>query len=391
MPKSKKLLIRATETDLGKTGSHGQIPIPREMEDELKEFFGYSRNRNGIKALDLEDGDKWIELSYNNYRANGKSPNDRISSINKYSSKKSLCGGDQIFIERINKQNTSPFYYIGYEKKDNEIFLQGVGKGKAKILNTEKYKKIIAEEIKKSRVVRVNNNEVVFNVSFNRKKSELKIKKNGSFYNIFIDGKPLKLSNTNSYLLTFTKRSIKLQKEDKIKVIDGSGKSYYKHKSNQYVKRSAGRRRASSLVGPVTAFNRARKKQNNNTKTRVTKGQEKRSVEISNNALRRAGNLCEINPKHKSFNRRGTNIKYMEPHHIIPTSVQDEFINSLDSEPNIISLCSECHNKIHYGDGEDLVKQIFTERYDELDEYELLDMENGEKLTLELLLAMLGY
>lgn len=46
----------------------------------------------------------------------------------------------------------------------------------------------------------------------------------------------------------------------------------------------------------------------------------------------------------------------MEPHHLIPLQYHEEFEWSLDVEANVVSLCSECHNQIHYGDGKKYLK-----------------------------------
>ena len=79
-----------------------------------------------------------------------------------------------------------------------------------------------------------------------------------------------------------------------------------------------------------------------------------RSAAISKRALDRANNLCEIDPSHKSFIRKNTNKLYMEPHHLIPMKLTDYYGVVLDREQNIFSLCSNCHNQIHYGKDEDI-------------------------------------
>ena len=46
-------------------------------------------------------------------------------------------------------------------------------------------------------------------------------------------------------------------------------------------------------------------------------------------------------------------------------SQQFRFDVSLDVEENIVSLCSTCHNHIHYGqDAHVLIKQLFNQRKD---------------------------
>lgn len=83
-----------------------------------------------------------------------------------------------------------------------------------------------------------------------------------------------------------------------------------------------------------------------------------RDPSVAKRALRRANHLCEINWDHASFLRRNGHVLYMEPHHLIPISFTDYFGVNLDREQNIFSLCSNCHNQIHYGTQEDVRKLI---------------------------------
>ena len=42
---------------------------------------------------------------------------------------------------------------------------------------------------------------------------------------------------------------------------------------------------------------------------------------------------------------------------------QDRFDYSIDIEENIVSLCSNCHNEIHYGENtKELIKKLYYER-----------------------------
>ena len=85
------------------------------------------------------------------------------------------------------------------------------------------------------------------------------------------------------------------------------------------------------------------------------------------NALLRAGFTCEFNPDHESFISRRTDKRYMETHHLIPLEYWESFDNSLDVEANIVCLCSNCHNEIHYGKyAENLIIPLYEKRKDEL-------------------------
>ena len=92
-----------------------------------------------------------------------------------------------------------------------------------------------------------------------------------------------------------------------------------------------------------------------------------RNKQKSLNALAHAGYVCEIDPGHITFKRKNTGLPYTEPHHLVPMAEQYRFNNSLDVEENIVSLCSNCHNHIHYGQGaEELLKKLYNKRKDKL-------------------------
>lgn len=58
---------------------------------------------------------------------------------------------------------------------------------------------------------------------------------------------------------------------------------------------------------------------------------------------------CEFDPTHRTFIRKRDSMPYTEPHHLVPLEYYAEFDVSLDVEENIVSLCSTCHNQLHYG------------------------------------------
>lgn len=92
-----------------------------------------------------------------------------------------------------------------------------------------------------------------------------------------------------------------------------------------------------------------------------------RDSKVARNALKNAHYQCECNRAHLSFVRRGTKVQYCEPHHLIPMGFQKAFEYSLDREENIVSLCSNCHNQIHYGEGaKELIIKLYEARKDGL-------------------------
>ena len=89
--------------------------------------------------------------------------------------------------------------------------------------------------------------------------------------------------------------------------------------------------------------------------------------------------------KHPTFIRRNTDKNYTEPHHLVPMSCSDQFDVSLDVEENIVSLCSNCHNEIHYGKNADiLIKKLYWERKEDLEKA-------GICISMEKLLNAYGY
>lgn len=94
--------------------------------------------------------------------------------------------------------------------------------------------------------------------------------------------------------------------------------------------------------------------------------QYQRSKKVSSNALLKAGFVCEVNAEHPVFVRKNSNENYTEPHHLVPLFAQKDFPDvNLDREQNIVSLCSHCHNLLHYGaDIDDVLYKLYVDRKD---------------------------
>lgn len=109
-----------------------------------------------------------------------------------------------------------------------------------------------------------------------------------------------------------------------------------------------------------------------------------RDKQTAINALAHACYECEIDSTHPSFIRKNSDKKYTEPHHLVPMAFSELFEVSLDVEENIVSLCSNCHNQIHYGrDAKELLIKLYEERKELLASV-------GIVITIEQLLAMYG-
>ncbi len=94
-----------------------------------------------------------------------------------------------------------------------------------------------------------------------------------------------------------------------------------------------------------------------------------RDRQTAKNALALADYCCEIDCDHPTFIRKNSDKRYTEPHHLIPMAFSEKFKVSLDVEQNIVSLCSNCHNQIHYGkDADILIKQLYCARRELLED-----------------------
>ena len=93
----------------------------------------------------------------------------------------------------------------------------------------------------------------------------------------------------------------------------------------------------------------------------------KRDARVGRYAIKCAEYKCEVDETHRTFISRGSDKPYLEAHHLIPISAQEEFEYSLDVPANIVALCSVCHNEIHYGkEAELLIRKLYTDRYERL-------------------------
>lgn len=108
----------------------------------------------------------------------------------------------------------------------------------------------------------------------------------------------------------------------------------------------------------------------------------KRNPQTAKNALAHAHYKCEIDANHITFVRKNSDKPYTESHHLIPMQYSEQFDYSLDREVNIVSLCSHCHNLIHYGEGaEDLIRKLYRDRAKYL---ELAGIDISEENLLQL-------
>lgn len=98
----------------------------------------------------------------------------------------------------------------------------------------------------------------------------------------------------------------------------------------------------------------------------------KRSETRAKNSLILAEFKCDLDNSHVSFKAKNGK-PYMEAHHLIPLSAQDEFEYSLDVEANIVCLCPNCHRLLHYGvNVQNQLEELYTKRKQLLERSKIL-------------------
>lgn len=100
----------------------------------------------------------------------------------------------------------------------------------------------------------------------------------------------------------------------------------------------------------------------------TSKPKPKRDALRAANALHNADYKCEYDETDRTFPRKNGK-PYTEPHHLIPISRYADFKCSVDVEENIVSLCSHCHNLLHYGcmeEKEKVLRKLYNDRIEML-------------------------
>jgi len=90
-----------------------------------------------------------------------------------------------------------------------------------------------------------------------------------------------------------------------------------------------------------------------------------RDASISKSSLVRADYKCEVDPSHLTFISKASGNPFMEAHHLIPITRQGDFSYSIDVPENIVSLCPNCHRRIHLSslsDKSDLLEVFYHKR-----------------------------
>ncbi len=90
---------------------------------------------------------------------------------------------------------------------------------------------------------------------------------------------------------------------------------------------------------------------NDPAKVQTTLLRWRRNPNVAATALKNSGYVCEVHPEYPSFFFRGTSRIFVEAHHLIPMSLQDQFgKKSLDQIDNICVINPLSHRMLHHAD-----------------------------------------
>jgi hypothetical protein len=365
-------------TDLGESGSHGGLVIPKKWKVPLKNFFG----NDEVRFYDKKN-DKFYKIQYKEYTLNKTTPNDRISPIDAFANANKLEPGDVLTFIKEEDEN----FYIDYYKRMCSWFFLGRSDSEVDGINSGNRVKIIKKCIEKKEIEKNGNsgyvmkakyrgNTGILRLDFSENKDDsfsmyfdnASISENNKYYELDLSTSPFALYKTESWSINIVSDESDEESLADIKLVEEVNDLFDLIEV-----------REEGAVIPMPKMPRIRIGSKN------VAARERKNALI---ALEKANNLCEINNEHESFIRKNTHVKYMEPHHLIPLKYDELFEFSLDVPANIVSLCSNCHNEIHYGeDAELLLRNLWEKRKDILDRAGLCVMRDGTRVNEEIFLG----
>lgn len=369
-------------TDLAQSGSHGGLVVTKSEQDALVDFFGGAGSDRDF--LDQSDNEMF-QIRYQDYTSNGTTPNDRVTPIGKYATKHSLQPGDVLYFERTDTA-TERHYVIEYARRLSSVFFAGKSKTTLDVLNVNQLVTILARFISEGVVTRISSFEYEMPVTYLGVRGRLTIRQSGNDYELEVDDVPIS-ENKKYFELDTTVLPFVLKRTGTWSIAVSADEDIAE--VNEEVDYE--------LVNDLRVFDPI---QNiNYSPTPEDKAPQvefkgkmvpARNRQKAQNALALARYKCEAGD-HETFIRKTNSLPYTEPHHLIPLQYDELFEKSLDVEANIVSLCSTCHNKIHYGqDIEGLIRELWEMRKEQIRAAGIGVMKNGVLLTVDILLGFYG-
>ena len=368
------------KTDLARNKSHGELVVGSEYEKMMEEFFVEENKKQTF--VDVTDGEKY-EIWYRRYE-NPSTPNPRVAPLKSYTSKHSLQPGDIIRFEK-EFSGMGHAYFLEYVRRINSGFFKGKNNTSVEVLNIEQFSKLVRDRVAIGEIRRHSSGIYEMRAIYNGEEGELVINGNSEFLEVMFDSEYIEEFN-RYYELDMSSVPYRLQKIATWGIaveIDEEEKEANTQADFDLIKSDELDKEVPEDSEPYfpRPEDKAEKKHQNG------KFVVNRSESKARKAIQRAGYKCEYDGNHCSFLRKKTRKPYMEPHHLIPLQFEDEFEHSLDVEANIVSLCSECHNKIHYGaDPEEMLEKLWNQRKEGIRQAGIGTLKNGVDVDFELLL-----
>lgn len=374
------------KTDLAESGSHGGLVVTKPMINPLTDFFEETGVDRDFK--DKDDGE-FFSIHYMDYTSNGTTPNDRVTPIGRFKTKHELKPGDQLILQKID-QNGKKDYFIEYARRLNAAYFVGKSKESVEVLDFEQFTNVIIRKIQEGKVQSISSNECEMHVRYMGVLGKLTISQTSDGFEMYFDGVHIE-EKYKYFELDMSVEPFELRKADSWKLdieLDvNEADTELNDDEDQSLIRDIGDENFSIEKTTYIPVPEDKKPENNVNGRKIPN----RSRDKAKKALIRADFKCEVDESHKLFLRKSQPVNYTEPHHLIPLKYDKLFSKSLDVEANIVSLCSYCHNLIHYGvDAEIVIRKLWEDRKEELEAAGILEMNNGTRLTVDILLGFYG-
>ena len=372
------------KTDLAKSGSHGGLTVTKDVRNTLVDFFGGVEQEHNFQDKDDEEV---FSIRYAAYTSNETTPSDRVTPIGKYASKHELRPGDNLIFSKSGNVGAEK-YFINYVRKENSVYFIGKSNDKVEALDCEQFISVIDRNVEESKITRSFLNKWKVQVRYQGISGILTIAKKADKFELHFNKEHIEEKNKYFELDTSTHPFI-LKKTETWKIemnVDAEEAEINDDEDRDLVKDMVDLEWISNADTYIAEPED--KKPGRNIGNRVVPNRDR---DKANKALARAAHLCEYDTSHTVFVRKKQPINYTEPHHLIPLKCDNLFGKSLDVQANIVSLCSHCHNLIHYGaDAEVIVRKLWEDRVDQLRDAGICVTESGMELTTETILGFYG-
>lgn len=371
-------------TDLAESGSHGGLVVTKNAKNSLLDFF----EATGVEQnfIDKEDGEVF-PIHYVDYTSNGTTPNDRITPIGKYATKHDLKPGDNLILHKVEAGNTRN-YIIEYARKIHSAYFVGKSRETVEVLDFNHFADLMVNHVISGKIRRTSPTTCEMEVKYLGVVGTLEIIQNGETFEMYFNDEHIE-ENKKYFELNTYADPFELKKTETWKIdisTDLENDEINETADSEYISELA---HTEIDTEPDTYIAQPVEKRVGRTVSgRIVPNRDKNTA---SKALARSGYICEFDRNHELFLRKSQPINYTEPHHLIPLKYDDLFEHSLDVQANIVSLCSHCHNLIHYGaDAEVVIRKLWEDRKQEIMAAGIGVMKNGTALNVDILLGFYG-